>query len=265
MYRTGDVVRWNASDELEYVERADFQVKVRGFRIELGEIEAGLRELSGIREAAVTAHTDAHTGTRLVAYLVADADIDTATVNDALARTFGTCVPSRRYVVLDALPLNANGKLDRKALRSRCSRPATSGPRPRRSRKSSPVPSPTCSGSNGGSGRRLLRTRRQLAVWPPSWWPGSVRRSTRRCRCAWCSKTRPSRASRARSRRSSARADAQRSPRGRARRTFRSRSRSSGCGPSTRSIPPRRPTTFRSPCACPARSTPGSWRVPWQT
>ncbi len=116
MYRTGDVVRWNASDELEYVERADFQVKVRGFRIELGEIEAGLRELSGIREAAVTAHTDAHTGTRLVAYLVADADIDTATVNDALARTLPSYMVPSAYVVLDALPLNANGKLDRKAL-----------------------------------------------------------------------------------------------------------------------------------------------------
>ncbi|MFC9515899.1 non-ribosomal peptide synthase/polyketide synthase [Nocardiaceae bacterium NPDC056970] len=116
MYRTGDVVRWNAAGELEYVERADFQVKVRGFRIELGEIEAALRELPAVREAAVTAHTDGHSGTRLVAYLVADAGTDTAAVNDGLARTLPSYMVPSAYVVLDALPLNTNGKLDRRAL-----------------------------------------------------------------------------------------------------------------------------------------------------
>ncbi|MCA1006190.1 non-ribosomal peptide synthase/polyketide synthase [Rhodococcus hoagii] len=116
MYRTGDVVRWNAAGELEYVERADFQVKVRGFRIELGEIEAALRELPAVREAAVTAYTDGHTGTRLVAYLVADAGTDTAAVNDALARTLPSYMVPSAYVVLETLPLNTNGKLDRKAL-----------------------------------------------------------------------------------------------------------------------------------------------------
>ncbi|CAM2828326.1 non-ribosomal peptide synthetase [Prescottella defluvii] len=116
MYRTGDVVRWNASGELEYVERADFQVKVRGFRIELGEIEAALRELPTVRGAAVTAHADSHTGTRLVAYLVADSDTDTSAVQDALSRTLPSYMVPSAFVVLEALPLNTNGKLDRQAL-----------------------------------------------------------------------------------------------------------------------------------------------------
>ncbi|MGF7119706.1 non-ribosomal peptide synthase/polyketide synthase [Rhodococcus sp. BE178] len=116
MYRTGDIVRWNAQGELEYVERADFQVKVRGFRIELGEIEAALREMPAVREAAVTAHTDNHTGTRLVAYLVAVTDLDVDEVRDELSRTLPSYMVPSAFVVLEALPLNVNGKLDRKAL-----------------------------------------------------------------------------------------------------------------------------------------------------
>ncbi|WP_242676751.1 non-ribosomal peptide synthase/polyketide synthase [Rhodococcus sp. ABRD24] len=140
MYRTGDVVRWTGSGELEYVERADFQVKVRGFRIELGEIEAALRELTFVHEAAVMAHTDSHTGTRLVAYLVAGSgvdtaasrevdtaasrevdtaasrEVDTAAVRAELSRTLPSYMVPSMFVSLEALPLNANGKLDRKAL-----------------------------------------------------------------------------------------------------------------------------------------------------
>ncbi|WP_107982793.1 non-ribosomal peptide synthetase [Rhodococcus sp. OK519] len=116
MYRTGDMVRWNNSDELEYVERADFQVKVRGFRIELGEIEAALRELPDVRDAAVTARTDSRTGTRLVAYLVADPETDTSAVSDALSRRLPSYMVPSAFLVLEALPLNTNGKLDRKAL-----------------------------------------------------------------------------------------------------------------------------------------------------
>ncbi len=118
MYRTGDVVRWNLSGELEYVERADFQVKVRGFRIELGEIEAALRELPVVAAAAVTAHSDDRTGDRLVAYLVpaAGVDLDTEGVRAELTRTLPSYMVPSAFVALEALPLNANGKLDRKAL-----------------------------------------------------------------------------------------------------------------------------------------------------
>ncbi|GAB2639992.1 non-ribosomal peptide synthase/polyketide synthase [Prescottella soli] len=118
MYRTGDVVRWTPAGELEYVERADFQVKVRGFRIELGEIEAALRESPVVAAAAVTAHSDDRTGDRLVAYLVpaAGSDLDTEQVQVELSRTLPSYMVPSAFVVLEALPLNANGKLDRKAL-----------------------------------------------------------------------------------------------------------------------------------------------------
>ncbi|WP_430333762.1 non-ribosomal peptide synthase/polyketide synthase [Rhodococcus sp. ACT016] len=130
MYRTGDVVRWTiraseatgyvTAGELEYVERADFQVKVRGFRIELGEIEAALRDLTAVAAAAVTAHSDDRTGDRLVAYVVPAADapdaLDTEQVRVELARTLPSYMVPSAFVVLEALPLNANGKLDRKAL-----------------------------------------------------------------------------------------------------------------------------------------------------
>ncbi|WP_254699005.1 non-ribosomal peptide synthase/polyketide synthase [Rhodococcus sp. SGAir0479] len=118
MYRTGDVVRWNTSGELEYVERADFQVKVRGFRIELGEIEAALRGLGSVAAAAVTAHRDERTGDRLVAYVVGTdgSALDTERVRDELSRVLPSYMVPSAFVPLETLPLNANGKLDRKAL-----------------------------------------------------------------------------------------------------------------------------------------------------
>ncbi|MEV0251252.1 amino acid adenylation domain-containing protein [Nocardia sp. NPDC050712] len=117
MYRTGDLVAWNSNGELDYRGRTDFQVKIRGFRIELGEIESALAALPRIARAAVLATSDARTGDRLVAYLVPRAGgLDIAQVKSALAAALpGYLVPSA-FVVLDALPLNDSGKLDRKAL-----------------------------------------------------------------------------------------------------------------------------------------------------
>ncbi|MFE3188837.1 amino acid adenylation domain-containing protein [Nocardia sp. NPDC059240] len=115
MYRTGDLVAWNAAGELEYRGRTDFQVKIRGFRIELGEIEAALLALPQIAQAAVLAKSDARTGDRLVAYLVGS-DIDVAQVKSASAAALPSYMVPSAFVVLDALPLNVNGKLDRKAL-----------------------------------------------------------------------------------------------------------------------------------------------------
>ncbi|MEV0299380.1 amino acid adenylation domain-containing protein, partial [Nocardia sp. NPDC050710] len=117
MYRTGDLVAWNANGELDYRGRTDFQVKIRGFRIELGEIEAALLALPGVAQAAVIVKSDAKTGDRLVAYLVsADADVEVARVKSALGTALPSYMVPSAFVVLDALPLNMNGKLDRKAL-----------------------------------------------------------------------------------------------------------------------------------------------------
>ncbi|MCM6775975.1 amino acid adenylation domain-containing protein [Nocardia sp. CDC141] len=116
MYRTGDLVAWRGG-ELEYRGRTDFQVKVRGFRIELGEIEAALLALPQVAQAVVLARTDSRTGDRLVAYLVpSSSEVDVARVKSALSMALPSYMVPAAFVVLEALPLNANGKLDRKAL-----------------------------------------------------------------------------------------------------------------------------------------------------
>ena len=118
MYRTGDLARWNAAGELEYLGRGDDQVKLRGFRIELGEVEAVLAGLPGVGQAAVAVREDQPGDRRLAGYVVpaAGAVLDPAGLREACGRVLpGYMVPSA-VVVLEALPLNANGKLDRRAL-----------------------------------------------------------------------------------------------------------------------------------------------------
>ncbi|KTC01815.1 non-ribosomal peptide synthetase [Pseudomonas syringae] len=119
MYRTGDLARWNADGTLDYLGRNDDQVKIRGVRIELGEIEAQLAQLPGIEEALVMAREDEPGQSRLVAYFIERADSATVAAaqlrSDMLARLPGYMVPSA-FVRLDAWPLTANGKVDRRAL-----------------------------------------------------------------------------------------------------------------------------------------------------
>ncbi|MFF2395146.1 amino acid adenylation domain-containing protein [Nocardia sp. NPDC058114] len=118
MYRTGDLVAWTADGELDYRGRTDFQVKIRGFRIELGEIEAALLAAPQIAQAAVVATTDPQLGDRLVAYVVPapGGALTTAQAKAAVAQVLPSYMVPSAFVVLDRLPLNANGKLDRAAL-----------------------------------------------------------------------------------------------------------------------------------------------------
>jgi amino acid adenylation domain-containing protein/non-ribosomal peptide synthase protein (TIGR01720 family) len=117
MYRTGDLVRQRSDGLLEYIGRIDHQVKIRGFRIELGEIESRLLEHPAVREAVVLA-LDAASGRQLVAYLVADGDGEPlrAALKAHLLNQLPDYMVPAQMIVLDSMPLTANGKLDRRAL-----------------------------------------------------------------------------------------------------------------------------------------------------
>ncbi|MFF2115569.1 amino acid adenylation domain-containing protein, partial [Rhodococcus koreensis] len=121
MYRSGDLVRWTAEGELEFVGRVDEQVKVRGFRVEPAEVEAVLLSHPAVAQAVVVADATGN-GTELIGYVVLHIDgVDGSSESAAEFRRFVAgrlpefMVPAA-VVVVDRLPLTVNGKLDRKAL-----------------------------------------------------------------------------------------------------------------------------------------------------
>ncbi len=116
LYRSGDLCRWLADGNIEYLGRIDDQVKVRGYRVELGEIASVLEQHPLVRQAVVLARAEDTGNKRLVAYIVVRGELDREAILDHLkSRVPDYMVPSQ-LVGLGALPLTANGKIDRKAL-----------------------------------------------------------------------------------------------------------------------------------------------------
>ncbi|MCX4692919.1 non-ribosomal peptide synthase/polyketide synthase [Streptomyces sp. NBC_01408] len=118
MYRTGDVVRWRAEGVLEFVGRADDQVKVRGHRIELGEIESALGRCAGVARSVVLVREDVAGDRRLVGYVLPEpgARVDGEALRTELGRQLPEFMVPVAVLVLDEIPLTPNGKVDRKAL-----------------------------------------------------------------------------------------------------------------------------------------------------
>jgi amino acid adenylation domain-containing protein len=118
MYRSGDLGRWRADGEIEYLGRNDFQVKLRGFRVELGEIETRLAEYPAVAEAIVLLREDAAGEPRLVAYLRPEGDMvpEPMALRERLEESLPSYMVPSAFVTLREFPLTVNGKLDRRAL-----------------------------------------------------------------------------------------------------------------------------------------------------
>ncbi|RSZ55127.1 amino acid adenylation domain-containing protein, partial [Massilia atriviolacea] len=114
LYKSGDLGRWLTDGNIEYLGRNDFQIKIRGYRIELGEIETRLAACPGVREALVVVGA----GQRLVAYLTTEAGSKptVADLRSRMAEALADYMVPSAFVLLDAFPINTNGKIDRKAL-----------------------------------------------------------------------------------------------------------------------------------------------------
>jgi amino acid adenylation domain-containing protein len=118
LYRTGDLARWLPNGTIQFLGRADDQVKIRGFRIELGEIENALSQHPTVRETVVVAREDKPGEKRLVAYVVGrdSGEPPVAQIRQYLEKRLPDYMIPTAFVVLDRVPLNSNGKIDRRAL-----------------------------------------------------------------------------------------------------------------------------------------------------
>ena len=118
LYRTGDLVRWQADGQIEFVGRADGQIKLRGFRIELGEVESALVNAPGVAQATATV-VGSPSGTRILAGYLTESEsgsVDTEAVTEELTRVLPAYMVPSVLTIVASIPLNANGKVDRQAL-----------------------------------------------------------------------------------------------------------------------------------------------------
>ncbi len=116
LYRTGDLARWLADGNLEYLGRADLQIKLRGHRIEPSEIEGQIESYPGIRQAIVTLNENASGISRLVAYIVGDEPLDVTDLRTTLKSSLPDFMVPSAFVQVDTFPLTPNNKIDRRAL-----------------------------------------------------------------------------------------------------------------------------------------------------
>ncbi len=115
-YRTGDVVRYLADGNIQFVGRRDGQVKIRGFRIELKEVESVIREFPGIKDATVQAFDYENGGKFIAAYIVSDEQIDIKELNDFIGKQKPSYMIPAATMQIDSIPLNQNQKVNKKAL-----------------------------------------------------------------------------------------------------------------------------------------------------
>ncbi len=115
LYATGDLGTWTEEGQVVFIGRNDDQVKIRGFRVELGEIETALRALAGVQQAVVVARPQGGTH-ELVGYVVGSDAVTVGGLRDGLAASLPAYMVPAHWVMLEALPLNANGKVDRRRL-----------------------------------------------------------------------------------------------------------------------------------------------------
>ena len=116
LYRTGDLARWLPNANIEFLGRVDYQVKIRGFRVELDEIENFLSSYDGIKETVVVAAMNETGDKYLCAYICAESRIEVSQLQNDLSKKLPDYMIPSCFVFLEKLPLNPNGKVDRKAL-----------------------------------------------------------------------------------------------------------------------------------------------------
>ena len=116
IYRTGDLAQWREDGNLEFLGRIDDQVKIRGTRIELGEIDAVLREIPGVKDCAVIAREDSSGQKELFAFAVSEESLDLQHLRQTMGAFLPECMLPAYFAQIDKIPLNPNGKLDKRAL-----------------------------------------------------------------------------------------------------------------------------------------------------